>query len=242
MFPMPRNKVDRAKWEGCSHSEKEWWDRWRERVDLNLIRQQLIERAARIRETIDPFFPSDTRKILQIGPAANGEIHFLSGVRFAIDPLASYFKENFSSLMDPEVEFTQGMAEELPYPDSHFDIVLILNVLDHCWNPRQVLREITRCLHQGGLLLLPVNLYNRTASVLHSVFNFLDREHPHALTHSFITCHLLKEYHILQETFYPLDLPHHDRRKTAVLSLIRMFHLAPVGYRGLFRKNVRTDS
>jgi SAM-dependent methyltransferase len=206
-------------------------------VDLNLIRRQLIERAASIRKTIDPYFPADTRKILQIGPAANGEIHFLPGVRYAIDPLASYFKENFSSLMDPQVQFAEGMAEDLPYPDSLFDVVLILNVLDHCWNPGQVLSEITRCLHGGGLLLLPVNLYNRTASILHGMFNFLDREHPHALTHSFITSRLGKDYQILEETFYPLDLPVHDRRKTAVLSLIGRFHLAPVGYRGLFRKN-----
>jgi SAM-dependent methyltransferase len=234
---MPKSKVDRTTWEACSRSEREWWNRWRERVDLDLIRQQLTERAESIRKTIDPYFPPDTRKMLQIGPAANGEIHFLSGVRYAIDPLASYFKETFSSLMDPGVQFAEGMAEDLPYPDSFFDVVLILNVLDHCWDPGQVLSEITRCLHGGGLLLLPVNLYSRTASVLHSLFNFLDREHPHALTHSLITNRLRRDYQILEETFYPLDLPVHDRRKTAVISLISKFHLAPVGYRGLFRKN-----
>jgi len=220
---MTKKQVDRTTWEACSRSEREWWNRWRERVDLNLIRRQLIERAASIRKTIDPFFPTDTRRILQIGPAANGEIHFLSGVRYAIDPWLPISRRTFLLSMDPEVQFTEGMAEDLPYPDSFFDVVLILNVLDHCWNPGQVLSEITRCLHGGGLLLLPVNLYNRTASVLHSVFNFLDREHPHALTHSFITNRLGKDYQILEETFYPLDLPVHDRRKTAVLSLISKF-------------------
>ena len=112
--PKEKNK----RWEKCSQFEQEWWIRWKNRTNLDLYRKELIERANHIQKIIDPFFPSKTRKIIQIGPAANGEIHFLSGERYAIDPLATYFKDNFSPLIDPSVNFIEGMAEKMPYPDS----------------------------------------------------------------------------------------------------------------------------
>lgn len=139
------------KWEKCQVREREWWLRWKKRSDLKAVKAELIERANRLKKSL----PQTGRplKILQIGPAANGEIHFLAGERFAIDPLASFFKENFGELIDPEVNFVDGLGEKLPYADSYFDAVLILNVLDHCAEPVKVMREIERALAPGGRLV-----------------------------------------------------------------------------------------
>jgi SAM-dependent methyltransferase len=224
------------KWETSTKLEKEWWTKWKNRTDLNLARKELVERADHLQKIIHPFYPDATRRILQIGPAANGEIHFLSGERYAIDPLASYFKANFPEFIDPRVRFIEGMAENLPYPDSFFDIVLILNVVDHCSDPVQVLEEISRCLHKNGVLIVHVNLYRRAVSVLHSIFNFLDREHPHALTYKLLRSYLIKHFDLLEESFLPLNLPVHDKRKLPVLIVLKALHTFPVYYHGIFKR------
>ena len=233
---MLNDKAKKRRWEESSQFEREWWTKWKSGTDLNLARKELIERANDIKQIIDPLYPSDLRKILQIGPGPNAEIHFISGDRFAIDPLAPYFKENFSLFIDPKVDFIQGMAEKLPYPDSFFDVILILNVLDHCWEPLTVLEEIARCLHSNGILILHVNIYKPTASVLHSLFQFLDREHTHALTYRFIKSHLRPHFEILEESWFPLDLPEQNKLKKAISVLLKISLLFPSTYKGVLKR------
>jgi SAM-dependent methyltransferase len=233
---MLKDKAKKRRWEESSRFEREWWTKWKSGTDLNLVRRELIERAKQIKTVFDPYFPSDLRKILQIGPGANAEIHFLSGDRFAIDPLASYFKENFSGFIDPRVDFIEGMAEELPYPDSFFDVILILNVLDHCWEPLTVVDEIARCLRSNGILILQVNIYKPTALVLHFLFQFLDREHSHALTYRFIKSHLRPHFEILEESWLPLNLPEQNKLKKALSVILKIFLLFPSTYKGVFKK------
>jgi ubiquinone/menaquinone biosynthesis C-methylase UbiE len=44
-----------------------------------------------------------------------------------------------------------GAGEALPFPNSHFDIIICLDVLEHVQNPEQLISEIGRCLQPGGL-------------------------------------------------------------------------------------------
>ena len=52
--------------------------------------------------------------------------------------------------------FTLGHAERLPYPDAHFDAVVLLDVLEHVADERAVVAEIARVLRPGGLLVVSV--------------------------------------------------------------------------------------
>ena len=52
--------------------------------------------------------------------------------------------------------FTLGVAERLPYPDDHFDAVVLLDVLEHVADERAVVAEIARVLRPGGLLVVSV--------------------------------------------------------------------------------------
>ncbi len=56
----------------------------------------------------------------------------------------------------PSARFTLGAAEHLPYPDAHFDAVVLLDVLEHVADERAVVAEITRVLRPGGLLVVSV--------------------------------------------------------------------------------------
>jgi len=49
-----------------------------------------------------------------------------------------------------------GTLEEADFPDEHFDVVTMFDVLEHVDDPGQVLKEIHRILRKGGLLYLQV--------------------------------------------------------------------------------------
>jgi len=56
----------------------------------------------------------------------------------------------------PEVEWRQGTAESLPYPDQSFDVVVSQFGLMFFTNRRQALREMQRVLGPGGRLAVAV--------------------------------------------------------------------------------------
>lgn len=57
-------------------------------------------------------------------------------------------------------DYQQGVAEALPFPDAHFDLVTCQTVLMHVRAPLVVLLEMKRVLKPGGLLAVaePVNM------------------------------------------------------------------------------------
>lgn len=54
----------------------------------------------------------------------------------------------------PAVEYHVADADHLPYEDGSFDVVLLHAALHHLPEPRSALREASRCLRPGGLLVL----------------------------------------------------------------------------------------
>jgi len=60
------------------------------------------------------------------------------------------------------ITYQQGLAEQLPFPDGHFDAVTCQTVLMHATDAAAVLAEMMRVLAPGGLLLIaePDNLVN----------------------------------------------------------------------------------
>lgn len=57
-----------------------------------------------------------------------------------------------------EIDYRIGDALNLPYGEGDFDIVVILDVLEHVENPEQAIAEVRRVLAPGGMLLLYVPL------------------------------------------------------------------------------------
>jgi ubiquinone/menaquinone biosynthesis C-methylase UbiE len=57
-------------------------------------------------------------------------------------------------LSEAMVSLVHGNAEQLAFEDEYFDTVSVSNSLHHFPNPRKVLKEMTRVLAPGGLLLI----------------------------------------------------------------------------------------
>lgn len=225
-----------TRWKKSQIAEKQWWLKWKKRTDYNQSKQDSINKASEIKTIISSLIPKNEGiKILQIGPGADGEINFLEGKRFAIDPLAEFFKNNFPEYIDPDVDFIMGMAETLPYPDLHFDLIFILNALDHCADPKKVLNEISRCLKKNGILIIEINAYSFISSILHNIFNFIDPEHPNAISKKFITLQLQKRFCIISHAYYPINslkkygflIMQYNPVKAVILHLLQYLRIAP---------------
>ncbi len=61
-----------------------------------------------------------------------------------------------ASSLHPHVEFRQGDAEHLPFPDSGFDAVVGNFIILHLGRPEQAVAECARVLRPGGRLALSV--------------------------------------------------------------------------------------
>ncbi len=87
-----------------------------------------------------------------------------------IDPSSAYLEWGKKHL---GVEGRQGTIEEMRFPENHFDVVSMIGVIEHLYEPHKTLQEIWRVLRPGGLLWLDApnedalyqkvgNLYMRT--------------------------------------------------------------------------------
>ncbi len=234
---MPKFTTNTKRWESASKAEKHFWLEWKKNVNLDTAKTELMQRAKKIDKIIHTHSRLKRQKILHIGPAANGEIHFLKGKRYAIDPLALFFIKTFPQLIDKRVAYIKGMAENLSYKDSFFDIILILNVLDHCCDPGQAVTEMRRCLKKNGIIIFQVNIYSRFASILHKFFYYIDPEHPYALTYQFIR-NLLKDnkFKVIKEKKCNLLFTTPNKMKYIFLFLIKYLNLIPRNYQAIIKK------
>ena len=84
-----------------------------------------------------------------------------------VDPAAPLLNvaRRHASQNSLNIDYREGSGEQVPAADSHFDIVVCVDVLEHVNNLDSVLREVHRVLKPGGLFLY--DTINR------NVFSFL---------------------------------------------------------------------
>jgi SAM-dependent methyltransferase len=72
----------------------------------------------------------------------------------------------------PGLSFVESTIEEaLPgYDDASFDLVLMVSVLEHLWEPLETLRECRRVLRPGGVLVVNVPTWRGKAFLEFSAF------------------------------------------------------------------------
>lgn len=93
----------------------------------------------------------DGEKILEIGVARGLLLSQMEGYRVGIDialPYLRTFKDGYERI--------QALAENLPFPQDCFDIVIADSILEHLLDLNSVLAELKRVLKQNGRLYVLV--------------------------------------------------------------------------------------
>ncbi|KKR96546.1 MAG: Methyltransferase type 11 [Candidatus Uhrbacteria bacterium GW2011_GWF2_41_16] len=114
-------------------------------------------------------------KGLEIG-IGTGRFAALLGIQYGIDPSANMVRIAKKRKVNARV----GYGQKLPYRDSAFDYVAIINTLCFVKNPEQVLRESWRVLKKNGKIIVGIidknnflgKFYKRKKSIFYKRVNF----------------------------------------------------------------------
>ena len=130
----------------------------------------MLCRSQSVREKLESVaaIPEQAR-VLEVGCGSVGHIFFFGGGEaVGVDPLADHYRDLFPAWQSRARTIAAG-GEALPLPDSHFDVVICDNVVDHAENPRRIVEEVARVLAPGGLLYFTVNFHHPVYHAVSSV-------------------------------------------------------------------------
>jgi SAM-dependent methyltransferase len=126
-------------------------------LDAVLERLPTIEiRAATLLRRLTRYVPlAPGARILEVGAAQGLYMAALARAGYApsgIEPWAQAIEtgRGVGQRLGIELDLVEGVAEELPWPDRSFDLVLAISVLEHVADPARVLAEVERVLRPGG--------------------------------------------------------------------------------------------
>ncbi|KAA3616528.1 MAG: class I SAM-dependent methyltransferase [Calditrichaeota bacterium] len=176
--------VNTDRWHVAQTYEKDWWEDRINGIDLDYLQKY----ATQLKENVAPVLKiTKVTKILEIGSGPAGVLTFLeSDQKYAIEPLESFFTAipKCAEIRDKNVEYTEGMGENLPYDDGKFDLIIIDNVLDHCQDVEKVFAEMNRVLSPAGVVYLRLNLYNFWGLFVRYMAELfqIDEGHPYSFT------------------------------------------------------------
>jgi len=132
-------------------------DRWYLAEDdpVALLRAEAQWRNPWLEAVVDRYFPSAKVKLLDIG----------CGAGFLTNPLAMAGHEVTGLDASPgaletarrwdktkSVRYLEGDALQLPFAENSFDVVSLMDFLEHIPNPQDAIREAARILAPGGLI------------------------------------------------------------------------------------------
>jgi len=168
--------VSDKRWEIAQSSEKNFWEDFTTESLKKQCNDFYSLRVGKFQNLWKKYILlTDKTKILQIGCGPLDVINYVTiGKKFAIDPLADYYKKKFK-IDYSKIKFIDGVGENLPFKDKEFDIVLLLNVLDHVQSSKKVLSECRRVLKDNGIFQFENNVYSKRFFLIAKGWNLVQR-------------------------------------------------------------------
>ena len=181
------------RWKIAQKSEKKYW-----KIRGKNIKQKTSSalewyewRAGELKKILKKInlesFSDGRKRILEIGCGPVGLISYFPGrYKIGLDPLNHYYKSNqyLVEMRKKDVEYKDGIAEDLHFDKESFDLIIVENCIDHVKNIKKAMDEIHRVLCGNGILYLTVNCRTRIGYYIHHLMSKLniDKSHPHTFT------------------------------------------------------------
>ena len=173
------NKVSKKRWLAAHEQEKRAIERAED------IKTRISERRrtwAKLMELLkDDVTFDDSKKVLDIGCGPSSIFLALrQGTKYAVDPTLEHLFQSHPFVMEVEeyrdVNFISGSIEEVNL-DNQFDVIFMINVLDHVAELKPVIDKVHELLVPSGILILPVDCY--ADKLVRSIQRFFDADLPH---------------------------------------------------------------
>lgn len=98
-------------------------------------------------------------KSLDIGAGLGKQMIALSKAGFdayGIEPSDTFYKRAIDQMKINPDKLKKGMVEAVDYPDNYFDFISLGVVLEHLYNPSEILEFVLRWLKPGGIIHIEV--------------------------------------------------------------------------------------
>jgi SAM-dependent methyltransferase len=128
--------------------------------------------------------PSTGKTLLDVSCKEGDVLHALQPRGFAMR--GTNYEAQGSTLDGIPIDYNVDLLQRLPYDDASFDVVLLVEVIEHLENHRAALCELARILKPGGVLILTTPNIMRLNSRVHFFFS---------------------GYHKTKRRFIPFDTP-----------------------------------
>ncbi len=140
------------------------------------------------------------KDVLEIGAGPNGIIYRITEAksRIGIEPM------DLSGIIEDwkKVFVKMGKAEDLPFSDNSFDVVICFNVLDHSLDPDAILSESKRVLREKGVLLFQMIVLRNQYKIFRPILNKIDSPHPYHLTSNEIISMITKYFTVNKKRIF----------------------------------------
>ncbi len=204
-----RRNASKQRWDIAHVSEEEFWNDFTTQSLSEKTFERYEKKAAILLKEWAEFVKiNNNTRILQIGCGPHDVInHFKIGKRYSIDPLADFYKKKFK-FNYKESNLINAPGEQIPFPDKYFDIVIIINVLDHTHIPEKVLDEVRRVLKDNGLFHFENYIFQKkfiTLAKIWAVFKKIfsgkmyNIHHPYMFTKNDLKSLIARKFSIIKE-------------------------------------------
>ena len=137
-----------------------WWDRSPggalRKLEATYRRLALVDHVSFIARAARTTVPSGGARILDVGCGPATVLGLLKEKGFDVSGVDLSARAAEIAARDFGIDVAVGSVQEANFPSDEFDVVVLLHVLEHVPNPRDVLTEIFRILKPNGRVVLQV--------------------------------------------------------------------------------------
>lgn len=176
---MSTNRVSKKRWLAAQEQER------RVIESAEDIKTRISERRrtwAKLLELLkDDVTFDNSKRVLDVGCGATSIFLALrQGTKYAVDPNLERLFQLHPFVREVEeykdVNFVSSPIEGVTF-DKQFDLIFMINVLDHVAELKPVIDKIDELLVASGILILPVDCY--ADRIVRSIQRFFDADLPH---------------------------------------------------------------
>lgn len=173
----------KKKWAKAQTLEPIHWLDNREKIGGTEYQNEVRKRSNHIFENIKKRLDTglENIKILEIGGGATPLAIYVKNCEITLaDPLMDFYTETFPSVFPENCKSYQCKAEDLPFKDDHFDVVVTRNTLDHVEDVNLCIQEIRRVLKKNGVAYIGMNVFAGPLLFYKTINK--DPEHPYTFS------------------------------------------------------------